>query len=509
MKKTAIRTKAVIYARVSSKEQEAEGFSVDAQIRLLRAYAAECGIDVACEFLEAETAKKAGRTAFNKMLRFLLEHPTHIILVEKVDRLYRNFADYVKVDSLGVELHFVKDGMVISENSKSQDKFMHGIRVLMAKNYVDNLSEEIRKGLNEKAEQGIYPTHAPLGYLNTLEAGTRRKTITPDPARAHYIRELYELYATGLHSYDTLTKWARSKGLTSKKGNPIVRSKIEQILKHPAYCGVIRWHGKETIGVHEPIVSRELWNKVQDIREGRRSNTGFGAKEFTYRGLVRCKCGEIMTGELKKGRYVYYHCTGRKRDVCGRPYVSESAITEAVCNLLKKLHIEDKDLDWISEGLRAADRDRHSRRRTRETQLNHEIKECSRRLEQLYIDKTAGDVSADLYKQLRTKWEQTLTDLKLELAALDRTEVSSVDQTMQLFELASSAQLRFKNANSEQKRELLSRVCSNCSWVDGKLEVELREFFDLMLNSVISQINESDRNEESDLVLAKSVDWWR
>lgn len=147
MKKlVAVKTRAVIYARVSSNEQEAEGFSVDAQLRLLRAYAAEKGLDVAIEFMEAETAKKAGRSSFTKMLKFLQDHPGHIILVEKVDRLYRNFADYVKVDHLGVELHFVKDGMVISESSKSQDKFMHGIRVLMAKNYVDNLSEEIQIG---------------------------------------------------------------------------------------------------------------------------------------------------------------------------------------------------------------------------------------------------------------------------------------------------------------------------------------------------------------------------
>lgn len=154
-RKTLALVKAVIYAWVSSKEQEAEGFSVDAQLRLLRAYAAEQQVDVVQEFTEAETAKQSGRRAFGEMLRFLEANPGHVILVEKVDRLYRNFADYVKVDHLGVELHFVKDGMVIGEGSKSQDKFMHGIRVLMAKNYVDNLSEEIRKGLNEKAAQGI------------------------------------------------------------------------------------------------------------------------------------------------------------------------------------------------------------------------------------------------------------------------------------------------------------------------------------------------------------------
>lgn len=264
------RVKAVIYARVSSKEQEAEGFSVDAQPRLLRAYAVEQQVDVVREFTEAEMAKQSGRRAFGEMLRFLEANPGHVILVEKVDRLYRNFADYVKVDHLGVELHFVKDGMVIGEGSKSQDKFMHGIRVLMAKNYVDNLSEEIRKGLTEKAAQGIYPTHAPLGYLNSQEPGTKRKIIVPDPAQAHLIKELIERYSSGLESYDTLTKWARKPGLTTKKGKPLVRSTIEQIIKHPAYCGLIRWQGKESVGIHR--TSRVNGNLEAGTRYSRGSN---------------------------------------------------------------------------------------------------------------------------------------------------------------------------------------------------------------------------------------------
>ena len=269
MKRGAIGLKGVAYARVSSKEQEAEGFSIDSQVRLLQKYAAEQGITLEHVFVEAETAKKAGRKAFGEMVRFLLQNPGRVILVEKVDRLYRNFADYVKVDSLGVELHFVKDGMVVSESSKSQDKFMHGIRVLMAKNYVDNLSEEIRKGLDEKAAQGIYPTHAPLGYINSLEPGTRRKIIVPDPSRASLVRELFELYATGTCSLEGLTKHSRLIGLKTKKGANLPKSAVAQFLKHPAYMGLVRWGGKETTGIHEPLVSREVWEQCQAVMSGR------------------------------------------------------------------------------------------------------------------------------------------------------------------------------------------------------------------------------------------------
>jgi hypothetical protein len=110
-------------------------------------------------------------------------------------------------------------------------------------------------------------------------------------------------------------------------------------------------HGVDSPGVHEPLVSGEVWHRVQDIRTGRgSSNKGYGSKEFTYRGLVRCACGEAMTAEVKKGHYTYYHCTGRKRGVCGRPFLSEDAITEAFARLLENITVPEEFLPWIREG---------------------------------------------------------------------------------------------------------------------------------------------------------------
>lgn len=147
--------KVVIYARVSSREQEKEGFSIPAQLKLLREYARKNGFEIVQEYSDAETAKKAGRTNYNVMLDYLKANPdTKTVLVEKTDRLYRNFKDYVTLEDYDLEVHLVKEGSIISKNSKSHDKFIHGIKVLMAKNYIDNLSEEISKGLHEGLEQG-------------------------------------------------------------------------------------------------------------------------------------------------------------------------------------------------------------------------------------------------------------------------------------------------------------------------------------------------------------------
>ncbi|MBK9304587.1 MAG: recombinase family protein [bacterium] len=171
----------MIYLRVSSKEQAEEGFSIPAQKRLLEEYASRNDLRVAQVYADVETAKRAGRTSFGEMIRYLRTNKScRTILVEKTDRLYRNIRDWVTVDELCVDVHLVKEGTILTDKARSSEKFMHGIRVLMAKNYIENLGEETSKGMLEKARQGLYPSQAPLGYSNNREAGS----IEPDPERA-------------------------------------------------------------------------------------------------------------------------------------------------------------------------------------------------------------------------------------------------------------------------------------------------------------------------------------
>src|SRR6266568_4535889 len=185
-------TRVVLYVRVSSKEQESEGFSIPAQVRLLREYAASKGFAIVREFEDIETAKVSGRTDFNEMLAYLKKHHAscRTILAEKTDRLYRNPKDWVALDDLDVEIHFVKENEIASRNSRSSEKFMHGMKVLMAKNFIDNLSEETRKGMLEKARSGIYPSFAPVGYRN-VDGPNGKRVIMPDPASAGDITELF------------------------------------------------------------------------------------------------------------------------------------------------------------------------------------------------------------------------------------------------------------------------------------------------------------------------------
>jgi DNA invertase Pin-like site-specific DNA recombinase len=275
------RRQAVIYARVSSKEQEKEGFSIPAQLKLLKEYAMAQGFVVAEEYVDVETARQTGRTAFGEMVAYLKAHPSvRVMLVEKTDRLYRNLKDWVTVGELDVEIHFPKEGVVLSRESRSSQKFMHGIKVLMAKNYIDNLSEEARKGMAEKAAQGIWPLGAPLGYRNTV-GPNGKKIIERDPEIAPLIAKLFEWYATGTLSLSALAKRARAAGLKYRRsGNPIPKSTVHAILRNRLYMGDFDWDGRVYRGSHEPTVGRELWERV------RRSWTAATRKSSGSRSII-------------------------------------------------------------------------------------------------------------------------------------------------------------------------------------------------------------------------------
>jgi DNA invertase Pin-like site-specific DNA recombinase len=336
------RKQAVSYARVSSKEQEKEGFSIPAQLKLLREYSAAQGFTVAQEYVDVETAKQTGRTAFGEMVAYLkAHHAVRVLLVEKTDRLYRNLKDWVTVDELDVEIHLPKEGVVLSRESRSSEKFMHGIKVLMAKNYIDNLSEEARKGMQEKAEQGIWPTVAPLGYRN-LSGPNGKKIIEPDPEAASLIGSLFEWYATGHR----------------KSGAPVPVSTVHAILRNRLYAGTFEWNGRLYLGTHQPLVSRELWERVQDVLDGRQAKKHRRAKHnFAFSGLIACgHCGCSIVGESKKERYVYYHCTGYKGR-CDEPYVREEVLEHRFSDLLSRLSFDDEALGWVREALHASHAD--------------------------------------------------------------------------------------------------------------------------------------------------------
>jgi site-specific DNA recombinase len=457
--------------------------------KLLKEYASANGFVVAQEYVDVETAKQTGRAAFGEMVAYLKTHPdVRVMLVEKTDRLYRNLKDWVTVDELDVEIHFPKEGVVLSRESRSSEKFMHGIKVLMAKNYIDNLSEETRKGMQEKAEQGMWPTMAPLGYRNVAGPDSKR-VIVIDADVGPIVSKLFEWYATGQYSLREVARKARDAGLVYRKsGAKVPMSAVHSILRNRLYTGQFEWNGKLIQGKHEALVAVELWERVQGVLNGR-----FAKKhrrmthDFAFSGLIACaKCGCSVVGEIKKQRYVYYHCTGYADKCrgdpasCGRKYVREEVLERQFTGLLGRLCFDDEVLAWVCEALHASHADQRREHLEAVERLRAEHTRLGNRINAMYIDKLDGKIGGDFYDQKAGEWREEQRRLQRDIDRHEAAEQSYMDEGVQILELARNAQALFERQPAREKRRLLNFVLSNCSWEDGEVVASFRQPFDLI-----------------------------
>ena len=471
---------AVLYVRVSSKEQE-QGFSIPAQRTLLTEYADREGLHILKQFEDVETAKRAGRTAFGEMVAFLRQAAPacRILLVEKTDRLYRNIKDWVTIDDLGIEVHFVKEGVILSDDSRSSEKFMHGIKVLMAKNYIDNLGEEVHKGMLEKARQGHWPSFAPIGYVNSPV--TRR--IDPDPERAPIITKLFEWYASGECSLKAVTAKAAAAGLTNRSsGSPLARSKIHQLLQNPIYCGDFQWLGQSYEGQHQPLISRDLYQRVQQVFAAA-NHPRHTKRQHAFAGLLTCgRCGCAYTAEIKKGLYTYYHCTGH-RGACGNTYVREEDLARALGELLKQVRIPTELADRVATVLRESQTDKEQFVRTAMMRLQQQQLLLRSKLDRAYDDRLSGQISDELWNRKSAELEAELQRVRAEMAQHEHASHQYEATGLQILELAQNAYSLYVTENAHEQARLVKMLLSNCSFDRGSLSPTYIKPFDLFAKS--------------------------
>lgn len=494
-------TTCVLYRRVSTKGQEDEGWSLDSQLREAESWAKRNKCKIIGDFVESRTATGSARPAFDRMMDVIAEFPGAFILTEKTDRLLRNRKDDLLMEDLNISIYFLKESRWQRPDGRAHDRLIHRFKVLIAENYSENLSEEIRKGLDEKVQQGIYPTHAPLGYLNVPEPGTKRKVIAVDPNRGPIVKHLLLEYASGSHSIKTLAMLAQELGLRTKKGNRVHKSGMEDILRNPAYCGIIRWKGVDHDGVHEPLITEATWQTIQDVMSGRgTSRVRYGAKNLAYRGMLRCACGHQMSGEVKKGKYTYYHCTGMHE--CERPFVREEVFDDYFVSLLEGLVLPDFILEELCNDVRAQYEEERTVDAARMSALEGQLRRAKSRRERLYDDYADEVLSREEHYEKKRALVAEIREIEAAMASLSGQESRSYDEAVEILELAKTAHLRFKSAGPDEKRQIVSAMLSNCKFDGERVVADLNMPFDLMLNVANEGAGARPKNE-------KSVDWWR
>ena len=475
----------VVYARVSSKEQREEGYSIEAQLRLLREYALKQGFVIAEEFVDVESASKIGRTGFNAMLAYLRKHPAcRVILVEKTDRLYRNAKDDVTLDvkEWGLTIHLVKEGEILCPDSKSSQQFVHGIKVLMARNYSLNLGEETIKGMTEKARAGIYPSCASIGYRN-VDGANGKRTIVPDPETAAIITEIFERFATGNWSIKSLVKQLNSEGIRLRSRR-LQSSLIHQILRKRLYMGDFDWNGNTYPGTHEPLVSRDTWQRVQQLLDERAENRTRKVKnDFAYTGLVHCgHCGCLLVGEVKKGKYVYYHCTGN-RGKCPEPYTRQEVLSKHFANVLSELIIPPTILEWLGSAVLESDRTEQAARAQSIKRLKTRYEQIAARIETMYMDKLDGRITQEFFDKHAATLRGEQHSLLGRIHDIEKATPAPVDQVIDMLRLTSRASELFLQQSAVEQRRLLQTVIQKAAWKDGGLQTGLFEPFEILRHS--------------------------
>jgi site-specific DNA recombinase len=223
------------YIRVSTQKQ-GEGVSLETQKDAITVFASRQNLNVVQWFEEKETAAKCGRPIFNQMLKQLKRGAAAGLIMHKIDRSARNPRDWMAVSDLsdaGIDIHFATESLDFRSRG---GRLTADIQAVIAADYIRNLSQEARKGINGRLKQGIYPFPAPLGYVNN--GGGKPKTL--DPIRAPLVRTLFDLYLSGDYSFTTLHREMAQKGLTTRGSKPISRRSVENVLQNPYYCGLMR-----------------------------------------------------------------------------------------------------------------------------------------------------------------------------------------------------------------------------------------------------------------------------
>jgi site-specific DNA recombinase len=471
--------KGVIYARVSSREQEREGFSIPAQIKLNKDCSLKREIKIVREFVDVETAKCTGRKQFDEMVRFFQKHPDcRIVIVEKTDRLYRNFRDYVTLEDLGVEIHLAKEGQVLNKDSKSQAKLMHGFQVLMARNYIENLREEVRKGMKEKAAQGVYPGRAPLGYRNNQ----LQRNIEIHPENAEVVKRIFELYANGNCALAELRQIIRTE-----TGKAIAKSHIHDgILRNPFYLGFFTWDGEQHKGTHPAIISPALFQRVQDVLYGH-NKPKYQKHDFAFGGLLTCAYDDCMvTAEFKKQKYTYYRCTGYKGK-CDLPRMTEAELGKRLGDVLKNIHIPDEALAQIEKRMNEGHTSSESAKKQQRQKLEQRLSAVRQRIDQSYMDKLDGKIPEDFWQRKNAEWQQEEQQILFVMQGLEQSSSDTLFTAKRTLELANQAYFLYLTQNPAEQGKLLKKVLLNCRVDGASLYPIYRKPFDIIFQRAKNQ----------------------
>ena len=444
------------YIRVSTEEQARDGASMDSQREILEDYARGHQLSIVGSFSDVCSAWRSGvRPGFDDLLAFLSANPDVTgVLVYKLDRLWRNPGDYASLEALdNVTLISVTEGLP----EGSSGRFMRTMYMAAATLSSDQTSERVRDSALHKVQGGGWPGPAPTGYVNNTTA----KTIEPDPIMGPIVTRVFETYASEIISLSELVKRARELGLRTRYGGALGKGALHHLITNPFYRGTMPWCGKLYPGNHEPLVTEALFGRVQERLQGRATPRG-QTRRFPFRGLLTCEyCGCQLTAEIKKAKYVYYHCT-QSRGKCEQPWHRQEALAEQLRSVVEGAWISREIVNELLRQLQDEGEERKRMRRVRVLQLKSEEQRLINQRQNVYLDKTEGRIEESFWSGLDERLGESLAAVQGEIERLSSTREPDVDNTRRTLELLERGPELYSLESPEDKARHIRWLASNC-----------------------------------------------
>ncbi len=455
-----------IYCRKSSEEDNKQVQSLDTQERILVDFATTKNLQIIDIFREAKSAKDAGtREIFKLMLSRVEKGEADGLLVSHTDRLARNYND------AGDLLNLMSKGLLKEITTpyrafnSVQDYLYMGFDFVFATHYSAQLGVKVKEGIDSKVLKGEYPTHAPLGYYN------KEGKIYIDETKAPYIRRLFELYSHNQYSIKEIGNILYKEGLRTKGGNKVVTAVLHRALINPIYRGDFMWNGKLYEGIHEGIISRELFEAVQGVLEGknRAKNNTFN---FLYRGYLTCDvCGCKLTATKKKQKYDYYYCTNGK-NLCTqhKDYMDSDDIKGLISNNFANFIVNKEMCDLSLEQYKVDVRKNNNYQDNTRNLLQNQLAKIEEKLDKLVDMNLEGLLTKEKYTEKQNK---LLTEKGLIQEQLKKLPNQITENTLELLEKFKERcyhlQNLFDEGNEEVKSDLLKSALWNLSIKDKEI----------------------------------------
>ncbi len=345
--------KAVLYVRVSTKEQAEQGYSLDGQEKECRLFAENHELAVDTVFVErGESAKTQNRTELQNLIRYCRSNKGAIsaLIVWKIDRLSRNIRDMLELSEFFKNLQIQVLSATENNEVTSMGRFIRNFMGVLSQFDNDQRAERTANGMRQALENGYWCGRAPVGYKNTRIDG--HKAIAPDE-NAPLIKEAFLMAASGNYYLESLRKHLRCKGLN------LTSQAFHKIMQNPLYAGLIKtkWQDDPVPAKHEPLVSQEVFYKAQHHlyrkkKPSSKKRLKFN-KDFPLRGLLHCpKCSSKLRAGFSTGRhggkFGYYFCPGKLCQVS----VKKQWVESEFLNLLDMMCLKPEIIEELVEMIR-------------------------------------------------------------------------------------------------------------------------------------------------------------